>query len=329
MEYRKDRKCVKRLSFSFKFYCDILKLCVFIIAERKRNDHEKFIDTDPFKCPPLDYHMSGKFEAPSDIWMHEDFDLTDFELILMTDDVLYLEYNHIPFTVHPGEYLLLPPLAAPDNRRKGLKASNCSFYWIHFSSCAPYTLLQPDAAKETNSDSTSIRIPIQDITPNPAKLVALMKQLQSNVRDGHCHLALNYETTSLVCELYSQLTKEETDTNKLAQKQIYSDMLDYIKLNRANNLRVSDIALHFGYNEKYLSHLFRKLSGVPLKQFILKSKMDEASYLLNDTNLSIGEIAVKLGYTDAHNFARTYKKCTGLSPSAYRESYAKRLLYHV
>ena len=106
-------------------------------------------------------------------------------------------------------------------------------------------------------------------------------------------------------------------------------MLDYIKLNRANNLRVSDIALHFGYNEKYLSHLFRKLSGVPLKQFILKSKMDEASYLLTDTNLSIGEIAVNLGYTDAHNFARTYKKCTGLLPSAYRESYAKRLLYHV
>lgn len=110
---------------------------------------------------PLDYHMSGKFEAPSDDWMHEDFDLTDFELIIMTENVLYIEYNHTPFTVHQNEYLLLPPLAAPGNRRKGLKASNCSFYWIHFSSCAPYTLLQPDAAKETNSDSTSIRIPIQ------------------------------------------------------------------------------------------------------------------------------------------------------------------------
>lgn len=102
-----------------------------------------------------------------------------------------------------------------------------------------------------------------------------------------------------------------------------------VKLNYCNNLRVSDIALHFGYNEKYLSHLFRQLSGMPLKQFILKSKIDEANYLLTDTNLSIGEIAVKLGYTDAHNFARTYKKCTGLSPSAYREAYAKRLLFHV
>lgn len=41
---------------------------------------------------PLDYHMSGKFEAPSDDWMHEDFDLTDFELIIMTENVLYIEY---------------------------------------------------------------------------------------------------------------------------------------------------------------------------------------------------------------------------------------------
>lgn len=283
---------------------------------------------------PLDYHMSGKFEAPSGSWMHEDFDLTDFELILMTDDILYLEYNHIPFTVHPGEYLLLPPFPAPDNRRKGLKASNCSFYWIHFSSCAPHTLLPPCTTSDTinqmnEKEANSICIPVQGIAPNPSKLIALMKQLQSNVRDGHGHLALNYETTSLVCELYSQLTKKGMDTDKLSQKQIYSDMLDYIKLNRANNLHVSDIALHFGYNEKYLSHLFRQLSGVPLKQFILKAKIAEASYLLTDTNLSIGEIAVKLGYTDAHNFARTYKKCTGLSPSAYRESYAKRLLYHV
>ena len=119
------------------------------------------------------------------------------------------------------------------------------------------SLLQPDAAKETNSDSTSIRIPIQGITPNPAKLVALMKQLQSNVRDGHSRLALNYETTSLLCELYSQLTKEEAD-DKLSQSKFIL-VCDYIKLNYCNNLRVS-IITSFGYNEKYLSHLFRQLS---------------------------------------------------------------------
>lgn len=313
---------------------------IHLITERTKSMRNSLIQI-PLNAP-LDYHRCGKFEAPSDSWIHEDFDLTDFELILMTDGVLYLEYNHIPFTVHTGEYLLLPPLPAPDNRRKGFKPSDCSFYWIHFSACAPYVLrtLDPESAADasyatpkgyscTSTDADSVCIPVWGNPPNSAKLIALMKQLQSNARDDRSQLALNFETSSLLCELYSQLSKEEMDADKLAQKQIYSDMLDYIKLNRSNNLRVSDIALHFGYNEKYLSHLFRQLSGMPLKQFILKSKMDEASYLLTDTNLSIGEIAVKLGYTDAHNFARTYKKCTGLSPSAYRESYAKRLLYHV
>ena len=118
------------------------------------------------------------------------------------------------------------------------------------------------------------------------------------------------------------------DADKLAQKQIYSDMLDYIKLNRSNNLRVSDIALHFGYNEKYLSHLFATLTGIPLKQFILNRKMESANFMLTDTNKSISDIARELGFSDSHNFSRAYKKLTGLSPSEYRNAFSKRLLFH-
>ena len=52
---------------------------------------------------PLDYHMSGKFEAPSDDWMHEDFDLTDFELIIMTENVLYTVPT-VPVLLHDCPY---------------------------------------------------------------------------------------------------------------------------------------------------------------------------------------------------------------------------------
>ncbi|MBE5838588.1 AraC family transcriptional regulator, partial [Butyrivibrio sp.] len=34
-------------------------------------------------------------------------------------------------------------------------------------------------------------------------------------------------------------------------------------------------------------------------------------------------------FSDVHNFSRAFKKSTGLTPSAYRNTYAKRLLYHV
>ena len=57
--------------------------------------------------------------------------------------------------------------------------------------------------------------------------------------------------------------------------------------------------------------------------------MDTASFMLIDTNEPITEIAKAVGFSDSHNFSRTYKKLTGLSPSEYRNTFSKRLLFHV
>ena len=55
------------------------------------------------------YIMTGKFKAPSSEWKHQNFQLTDYELIVMTEGTLYLNYNSENFIVKNGEYLLLPP----------------------------------------------------------------------------------------------------------------------------------------------------------------------------------------------------------------------------
>jgi AraC-like DNA-binding protein len=99
-------------------------------------------------------------------------------------------------------------------------------------------------------------------------------------------------------------------------------------LNLSKNIKVSDVATHFGYNEKYLSHLFGEISGIPLKHLITQRKMEAANFMLTDTNTPIAVIAKSLGFLDSHNFSRAYKKFTGLTPSEYRNAFAKRLLYH-
>lgn len=71
---------------------------------------------------------------------------------------------------------------------------------------------------------------------------------------------------------------------------------------------------------------------VNFRHFVLLSTKINVVYynfLLTDTNKSISEIARELGFSDNHNFSRTYKKLTGLSPSEYRNTFSKRLLYHV
>lgn len=283
---------------------------------------------------PLRYHLTGKFAAPSPDWTHQDAALTDYELIVMTRGVLYLDYNGTHYTVPSGHYLLLPPCVGEANMRHGFQPSDCEFYWLHFATAENsfYKKNPPllEAVFDADPDQT-LRLPPQGKVPAPDKLVILMRQMQNNVRAGYPQRALDYETSTVLWELYCQLMFL-VHTQELAQetqpRQLYADMLDYVRANAAAGLCVEDVAKHFGYNPKYLSHLFIKLGGMPLKQYILRFRMDNANLLLADTNLSIADIAQRIGYEDAHNFSRAYKKVTGVSPSDYRQAYAKRLLFH-
>jgi AraC family transcriptional regulator of arabinose operon len=284
---------------------------------------------------PMNYVMTGKFEAPSPNWVHEDFPLTDYELFVVTKDTLYISYNGEPFTINEGEFLLLPPLPPPNNRRKGIRPSHCSFYWLHFSVNHEVALSTIPNSKHAAYPYTvpqyTIAIPRQGKIPHAEKIVVLMKQLQDSIRSNYDSTTANYLSTTILCELYSQFYRENnvSQRSKRTQKQMYYDIIDYVKSNTDKNLKVADVAAHFCYNEKYLSHLFSNIAGIPLKQFILNVKMDAANFMLTDTNASISEIAASLGFTDSHNFAKAYKKIAGLTPTEYRNAFFKRLLYHV
>lgn len=273
------------------------------------------------------YELTGKFKAPSAEWKHQTFQLTNYELIVMTEGVLYLNYNNENFIVKNGEYLLLPPSSS---WRQGFKPAYCSFYWLHFTT-------QPDGLPLLLTPDTVLPPPDRFFTlpqtgtiPKPERVVILMKQLQDIVKCKYPAISLDAMSTSILTELFGQLTLvPPLESHTENQKQIYYDIMDYIKTNISHNLKISEIAATFGYNEKYISHRFAEICGIPLKQYILKTKMDRANYMLTDTNKSIAEIAKELGFPDSHNFSRTYKKITGLSPSEYRNTFSKRLLFHV
>ena len=272
----------------------------------------------------LEYVLTGKFKAPSKNWKHELFDLNEFELIVMTEGILYLTYGNNEFTLSKGEFLLLPPSKF---FRSGFRESYCSFYWLHFSSSE---FSQEEIKDPCHQEQTSriISIPQTGVIPKPGKIIVLMKQLQDCVKNGYPIACLNVMTACVVLELYGQLFLREPNTRKPSNReQIYSDILDYVKLNISRNIKATDIAAHFGYNEKYLSHVFSSFAGMTLKKFILSQKIDLANFLLNDTNKSISEIAKETGFSDSHNFSRCYKKVTGLSPTEYRNTFSKRLLF--
>src|SRR5690349_15035540 len=82
--------------------------------------------------------------------------------------------------------------------------------------------------------------------------------------------------------------------------------------------RPSELAQLVHLSPSRLRHLFKTETGTPLSQYLKTVRLRQAEVLLRTTFLSIKEIVIQLGMTSSSNFARTFKKRYGLSPTAYR-----------
>lgn len=271
------------------------------------------------------YELTRKYESPASEWKQEDSSLAEYELFIVTKGTFFLNNNHENYTLKQGEYLLLPP---SKSHKKTLRYADSVFYHLHFSTNSDTSIMKQTDNKGIN-DKGCFTIPQTGSIPKPEKIVVLMKQLQYAAKNKSSSLALDSMTTSVIAELCDQLqTSISTDKDLPIHKQIHADIVDYIENNISKNLRISDIAAHFGYNEKYLSHMFAELTGITLKKFILSRKIESANFMLADSNKTIADIARELGFSDSHNFSRTYKHFSGLTPSEYRNAFAGHILFH-
>jgi YesN/AraC family two-component response regulator len=70
----------------------------------------------------------------------------------------------------------------------------------------------------------------------------------------------------------------------------------------------------------YLSNLFSSMEGITLEQYIIRQKIERVKELLLYDELSLSEIADKLGYSSVAHLSGQFKKVTGLTPSELKKS---------
>lgn len=87
------------------------------------------------------------------------------------------------------------------------------------------------------------------------------------------------------------------------------------------NVNWSDfLAEQLNHDYHYLSTLFSSVTGITLEQFIIKQKIEKVKELLIYDQLSAKEIAFKLGYSSVAHLSAQFKKVTGMTPSAFKQS---------
>lgn len=74
--------------------------------------------------------------------------------------------------------------------------------------------------------------------------------------------------------------------------------------------------LHHDYN--YLSNLFSEVEGITIEKYLIAQKIEKVKELLKYDELSLSEIASRLGYSSVAHLSNQFKKQTGLTPSFYK-----------
>ena len=76
----------------------------------------------------------------------------------------------------------------------------------------------------------------------------------------------------------------------------------------------------FSKDYSYLSSLFSSTEGITIEHFFILQKIEKAKELLKYGDLTLSEIAYKLGYNSVNHLSSQFKKVTGMTASDFKKN---------
>jgi len=147
------------------------------------------------------------------------------------------------------------------------------------------SLIEADHGKEMAAIVADMCIHLRSRTPDTAQRSAHSRALSS--RNPHLLAAIQYMSDTL---------ESPADSESVAQ--------------------------HAGISRRQLERLFRQYVGQSPAQFYADLRVLRAHALLNETSLSVAEIAAATGFASSSQLALRFRKRFGSSPGAYRKSWS-------
>ena len=130
------------------------------------------------------------------------------------------------------------------------------------------------------------------------------------------HLLQRLEATLLARE-QQVVPRRESDAAALAE-----NVRVYLQENYDKPVDFSALADSLAVSAPYLSKLFHEQTGSSPSRYLTDIRMRQARKLLMDTNLTVKEIAVRVGFPDPFHFSRSFRNAVGISPVQFREELA-------
>ena len=163
--------------------------------------------------------------------------------------------------------------------------------------------------------------PVRDCFVEPEEFLSLTEKILDHhpltIGNTLLRTSVLYEIVSLLVNSYAGQQKTGNHYD-YPQDTYVNAALEYIHHN-FSYVQVADVADYLGISRSYLVRIFEKKLQISPKEYLMNYRLSEASKLLRSTNLSVGEVAKKVGYMNQFSFSQSFKNMFGASPKHYRE----------
>ncbi|MGL5437676.1 MAG: AraC family transcriptional regulator [Lachnospiraceae bacterium] len=107
----------------------------------------------------------------------------------------------------------------------------------------------------------------------------------------------------------------------------FEPYISYIEQHLFLELSLEECAKAAGYSPYHYCRVFNAAVGMTVKEYIRRRRVSEAAKMINETSLSLKEIAYHCGFNSQENFIRVFRSVFGITPNKYRSTrYSLHLL---
>ena len=185
-----------------------------------------------------------------------------------------------------------------------------SIYWVHFSG---------EQASMFFENISNVNLIIPSKISRIDDRIQLFEEIIQNLEMGYSFENLQYANICLLQFLASfKYISQFRQIRRIREKDLIEDVVYYMKEFINEKITLKEIASEKGLSPSQFSLVFRRKTGRSPMNYLIHLRIQKACQYLDNTELRIKEIALRVGYDDPYYFSRVFKNVMGTSPGKYR-----------
>lgn len=261
---------------------------------------------------------AAKSETTPFIHVHQH---REFEVIGIINGACEIFVDNYRYVARPGDLLLFPPYSI----HSGNILPGASF--AHFCFCFDTSILgEKDIFNGFENGYLDVERRVDKTFSAQKDLYMLAKSIYEQCKTKQD----SWDTIvqGLLLTLVGTLTQNNIISSLITNQAGYdfaSQVLEKINENYDKDITSKDIAEEMSFNQSYFCRLFRNIFSSSFQKYLCSYRLYKAKLLLTQSDLSISEVAAKVGFNTTSYFCKKFKEMYGTSPKKFESLYMNLL----